>query len=51
MIHIKQILDKVINNASKAKFYRDNRNLFVRYFENEAIYIAKVEGIINNLTK
>ena len=54
MIHIKQIIDKISENASKAKFYRGNRDIFLRYFESieqyEALILAgnfkKIEEII-----
>ena len=54
MIHIKDILEKTLENASKAKFYRTNRDIFLRYFENleqyEALIAAgsfrKIEEII-----
>jgi len=54
MIHIKDILAKTLENASKAKFYRTNRDIFLRYFQSleqyEALILAgnfrKMEEII-----
>lgn len=56
MIHIKDILAKTLENANKAKFYRTNRDIFLRYFENlqqyEALIAAgnfkKIEEIIKS---
>lgn len=42
MTHIKQIMDKIVENASKAKFYRGNRDIFLRYFESLEQYEALI---------
>lgn len=42
MIHIKHILAKSLENASKAKFYRTNRDIFLRYFESLEQYEALI---------
>jgi len=42
MIHIKNILAKTVENASKAKFYRTNRDIFLRYFESREQYEALI---------
>ena len=43
MQHIKDILTKVKENASKAKFYRTNRDIFLRYFDS----LEQYEALIN----
>ena len=42
MAHIKDILAKTLENASKAKFYRTNRDIFLRYFDNVEQYEALI---------
>ena len=57
MIHIKNILNKTIN-ASKAKFYHHNRDIFIKYFESieqyqnliEAGNFKKIQEIIREQT-
>jgi hypothetical protein len=44
MIHIKTILAKVIENASKAKFYHHNRDIFIKYFESIEQYQNLIEA-------
>ena len=56
MIHIKDLLAKTVENASKAKFYHHNRDIFLKYFESIQQYNAlisacnfeKMELIIKN---
>lgn len=43
MIHIKNILNKTIN-ASKAKFYHQNRDIFIKYFESIEQYQNLIEA-------
>ena len=58
MIPIKTIIAKVIENASKAKFYHDNRDIFIKYFESieqyqnliEAGNFKKIQEIIREQT-
>ena len=66
MTHIKTILAKVIENASKAKFYHNNnakfyhhnRDIFIKYFESikqyqdliEAGNFKKIQEIIREKT-
>ncbi len=58
MIHIKTILAKVIENASNAKFYHHNRDIFIKYFESidqyqnliEAGNFKKIQEIIREQT-
>jgi hypothetical protein len=38
MKHVKQILAKTLEHASKAKFYHNNQDIFLRYFPNLATY-------------
>ena len=33
MIHIKEIQQRVLNNARNAKFYHHNRDIFIKYFD------------------
>jgi hypothetical protein len=42
MIHIKHILAKSLENASKAKFYYHNRDIFLKYFDSEEQYKALI---------
>jgi len=54
MIHIKDLTERAVERASKAKFYRTNRDIFLRYFDSLEQYEAlinagnfeKLEGII-----
>ena len=56
MIHIKDILAKTLENATKRKFYTNNADIFLRYFESEEQYKAliaagnfkKIEEIIKS---
>lgn len=58
MIHIKTILAKTIENASNAKFYHHNRDIFIKYFESieqyqnliEAGNFKKIQEIIREQT-
>ena len=58
MTHIKTILAKVIENASNAKFYHHNRDIFIKYFESidqyqnliEAGNFKKIQEIIREKT-
>lgn len=43
MIHIKNILNKTINE-SKAKFYHQNRDIFIKYFESIEQYQNLIEA-------
>jgi hypothetical protein len=49
MIHIKDILAKTLENASKAKFYRTNRDIFLRYFQSLEQYEALI--LVGNFKK
>jgi hypothetical protein len=42
MIHIKDLLDRTVERASKAKFYRTNRDIFLRYFDSLEQYEALI---------
>ena len=44
MIHIKTILAKTIENASKTKFYHHNRDIFIKYFESIEQYQNLIEA-------
>jgi hypothetical protein len=44
MIHIKDILAKTVENASKAKFYHHNRDIFLKYFESVQQYNALISA-------
>ena len=44
MIHIKTILAKAIENASNAKFYHHNRDIFIKYFESIEQYQDLIEA-------
>ena len=58
MIHIKEIQERILNNASNAKFYHHNRDIFIKYFESikqyqdliEAGNFKKMNDIINEKT-
>ena len=59
MKHIKEILEKTIENTSKAKFYRWNQDYFIEHFDSSEHYEAliragnfkKLEGILKNEKK
>lgn len=55
MIHIKHILAKSLENASKAKFYTHNIDIFLRYFDSkeqyEALILAGNFGKIEDIIK
>jgi len=42
MMHVKQILAKTLEHASKAKFYTHNTDIFLKYFESEEQYRALI---------
>lgn len=42
MIHIKDLMERTVERASKAKFYRINRDIFLRYFESLEQYEALI---------
>jgi hypothetical protein len=42
MIHIKTILANTIANASKAKLYHQNRDIFLKYFDSIEQYDALI---------
>lgn len=42
MIHIKDLLERTVERASKAKFYRTNRDIFLRYFDSLEQYEALI---------
>ena len=44
MIHIKDLLAKTVENASKAKFYHHNRDIFLKYFESVQQYNALISA-------
>ncbi len=44
MIHIKHILANTISNASKAKLYRQNRDIFLKYFDSIEQYEALISA-------
>ncbi len=44
MIHIKDILNKFIDKTGKARFYYNNKDLFIRYFESEFAFIEKIKA-------
>ena len=44
MIHIKEIQKRILNNASKAKFYHHNRDIFIKYFESIKQYQDLIEA-------
>lgn len=41
-MHIKDLMERTVENASKAKFYRTNRDIFLRYFESLEQYEALI---------
>lgn len=43
MQHIKDLFARINENASKAKFYRTNRDIFLRYFDS----LEQYEALIN----
>ena len=55
MIHIKHILAKSLENASKAKFYQNNQDKFLRYFDSanqyQALILAGKFGKIEEIIK
>jgi hypothetical protein len=44
MIHIKHILANTIANASKAKLYHHNRDIFLKYFDSVKQYEALISA-------
>jgi hypothetical protein len=44
MIHIKTILANTIANASKAKLYHQNRDIFLKYFDSVEQYEALISA-------
>jgi len=44
MIHINHILAQNIANASKAKFYHQNRDIFLKYFDSIKQYEALISA-------
>jgi len=44
MIHIKDILANTIENASKAKLYHHNRDIFLKYFDSVEQYEALISA-------
>jgi len=44
MIHIKTILANTIENASKAKLYHQNRDIFLKYFDSVEQYEALISA-------
>lgn len=42
MIHIKDLMERTVERASKAKFYRTNRYIFLQYFESLEQYEALI---------
>ena len=44
MIHIKEIQETILNNASNAKFYHHNRDIFIKYFESIEQYQNLIEA-------
>jgi hypothetical protein len=44
MTHIKHILAKTIENASKAKLYHQNRDIFLKYFDSIEQYEALISA-------
>lgn len=59
MKHISEIMDRIKQHASKAKFYQTNREIFQRHFQSHEHYTAlitagnfdKMEGIIQENTE
>jgi len=44
MIHIKDILANTMANVSKAKLYRQNRDIFLKYFDSIEQYEALISA-------
>ena len=44
MIHIKEIQERILNNASNAKFYHHNRDIFIKYFDSIKQYQDLIEA-------
>ena len=44
MIHIKKALNRFVDRTGKARFYYNNRDLFVRYFESEFAFVEKIKA-------
>jgi hypothetical protein len=44
MIHIKHILAKIMANASKAKLYHQNKDIFLKYFDSVEQYEALISA-------
>jgi hypothetical protein len=44
MTHIKHILSNTIENASKAKLYHQNRDIFLKYFDSVEQYEALISA-------
>jgi len=44
MTHIKHILANVVENASKAKLYHQNRDIFLKYFDSVEQYKALISA-------
>jgi hypothetical protein len=44
MSHIKHILANVVENASKAKLYHHNRDIFLKYFDSVEQYEALISA-------
>lgn len=44
MKHIKDILAPITQNASKAKFYNHNQDIFLRYFDSAEEYRALISA-------
>ena len=42
MIHIKDLFAKSLENTSKAKFYRTNQGVFLKYFDSIQQYDALI---------
>ena len=42
MKHVSEIMNKITQQSSKAKFYRWNKDIFLRYFDNENHYEALI---------
>ncbi len=55
MIHIKHILAKSLENISKKKFYQNNQDKFLRYFDSanqyQALILAGNFGKIEEIIK
>jgi hypothetical protein len=44
MTHIKHILANVVENASKAKLYHHNRDIFLKYFDSVEQYDSLISA-------